>query len=100
MVRPTKASPTKLGSSSQCRRLIDAFVAQQRPDGPSHFSRQHNDGGVGVRSRQQAPEPLADPRIAFAKGRHRRPCTLDQHLAQVLAAALNDADEFGSSAPS
>ena len=49
--RPTKASPTKLGSGGYRRRLVDAFVAQQRPDGPGHFSRQRDDGGVGMRPR-------------------------------------------------
>ena len=52
--RPTKASPTKLGSGSHRRRLVDAFVPQQRPDGPGHLGCQRHDGSVGVRPRQQA----------------------------------------------
>lgn len=50
-----------------------------------------------MRPRQQAPQPLADPRIVPAQSRHRRPRTLDQHLAQVLAAAFRDPEEPWSS---
>ncbi|KQP53616.1 hypothetical protein ASF41_23330 [Methylobacterium sp. Leaf111] len=48
--------------------------------------------------RQQAPEPLADQRIALAQSRHRGPSALNQHLAQVLAAAFCDPEEAWSSA--
>ena len=92
-----EVSPTELGSDGDGRHLVDAFVAQQCPDDPGHFGCQRHIGGVGTRPGHQAPQQQGDPQIIFANVRHRGPCTLDQHLAQVLAAALGDADEFGPS---
>ena len=65
--RPTNASPTKLGSGRGLYRLVDAVVAQQGSDGSGHLGRQRHDGGVGMRPRQQAPQPLTDPRVALCK---------------------------------
>ena len=48
---------------------------------------------IGMRSRKQAAQPLSEPRVASAQGRQGRPSALDQHLAQVLAAAFGNAEQ-------
>ena len=44
-------------------------------------------------SREQPAQPLSEPRVASAQGRQGRASALDQHLAQVLAAAFGNAEQ-------
>ncbi len=67
--RPTKASPTRLGSGSHRRQLIDAFVAQQRPDSPGQFSRQSGSGGQPA-SAARPSHASGTPSSTFDAGPH------------------------------
>ena len=96
--RPTHAAPAELRSGSDSCGLVDAPVAQQRPDDAGHLGCQRHDRRVRMSPCEQPTQPLAKMRIALPQRRHRGSRTLDKRLAQVLAAPLSDAHELRAAA--
>lgn len=81
------------GSNGDCARLECCAVAQERPDNARHLGGERDNDRIGMRSRKQPAQPLSEPRVASAQSRQGRASTLDQHLPQVFAASLRDAEQ-------
>ena len=81
------------GSGTQSN-VITVTPGQHRPDDPGEFVGQGNDDGVLVRPSEQRSQPASQPRIGRGEPRHHRPRTVDQVLAQVAAAAFDNAQQL------
>ena len=76
------------------RGLVDIAVSEQRPHGAGHLGRHGYHGRVEMRPREQPAEPDARRCVSRFQRRQRCPSALDQHLAEVLAPPLGDAEEL------
>ena len=91
MGRRDTAVRYRLGSHSSS--FVSPPVTQQRPDDARNLCGERHDRGIGMRPREQATQPGAQPRIALPQRWHSGSCALDQHFAKIFAPALGDTKE-------
>lgn len=78
--------------------LTDPAVTKQSPDGARHLRRQCDNGDIGMAARQQPSHPGSNCHVGLCQQGHGRSRALNQHLAQVSAAALGDPHQPWSAA--